>query len=233
MGCNRFPGSDGDSHAAHHRRGIRGHGAGGEAGRARGREGENLQLRVHLSPGIGPRLRQSNAQKRSNNEQRKKKAAQATGSRAETCGPRRRFIVGCRRQRGHGQFPPQGNHSLARLRAQAQRAPTCLGRDGPLTVHNTAACRCSSCDSNNTRPRHATLSISNLVCRRSLVAFCGSRRGRLRERQGGGRSWVTGRVGPTHLRGPRSLGDSGSFSGDLATIRSSGATSSVSSWGRR
>ena len=100
-------------------------------------EAENLQLRVHLSQEL-------DLLEKINEQQRRRLKQQEAERRP---GPRRRLSA-AGGSGGTGNFLHKGIvHSFA-------DAGTCLGTDGPLTVHNTAGV--PSCDSNNT-PRHATI----------------------------------------------------------------------------
>ena len=100
-------------------------------------EVENLRLRVHLS------------QELDSLDKAKEQASRLLKQRdaEQRPGPRRRLSA-AGGSGGTGNFLHKGTvHSFA-------DAGTCLGTDGPLTVHNTAGV--PSCDSNNT-PRHATI----------------------------------------------------------------------------
>ena len=100
-------------------------------------EAENLRLRVHLSQEL-------DLLEKINEQQRRRLKQQEAERRP---GPRRRLSA-AGGSGGTGNFLHKGTvHSFA-------DAGTCLGTDGPLTVHNTAGV--PSCDSNNT-PRHATI----------------------------------------------------------------------------
>ena len=100
-------------------------------------EAENLRLRVHLS------------QELDSLDKAKEQASRLLKQRdaEQRPGPRRRLSA-AGGSGGTGNFLHKGTvHSFA-------DAGTCLGTDGPLTVHNTAGV--PPCDSNNT-PRHATI----------------------------------------------------------------------------
>ena len=100
-------------------------------------EADNLQLRVHLSQEL---VSLDKAKEHARRLLKQRDAERRPG-------PRRRLSA-AGGSGGTGNFLHKGTvHSFA-------DADTCLGTDGPLTVHNTAGV--PSCDSNNT-PRHATI----------------------------------------------------------------------------